>query len=66
MRQVTLGGGDDLPRHTGELRDLEAVAAIGGSFLDGVQEHERLAVLGGIQMHVGAAGHSAASPVSSK
>ena len=46
---------DDLARHAGQLRHLQAVAAVRGAFLHRVQEHDAIAVLGRIQMHVRAA-----------
>src|SRR6185295_1812072 len=51
---------DHLTRYSSEGRYLQAVAATRRSFLDRVQKHELIAVLGGIQMNVhtafGAAG----------
>ena len=46
---------DDFVRHAGELRDLQAVAAVGRAFLHRVQKHDPVAMLGRIQVHVGAA-----------
>ena len=52
FREVTPGLADDRLRHAREPRDLQAVALVRRPFLHGVQEHERVAVLGRVEVHV--------------
>src|SRR5262245_35182633 len=47
--------GDDFARHAGELRHREAVTTARRAFLHGMQEDDPVTMLGGIEMHVGAA-----------
>ena len=54
-REIRLGLPDRIRRHARELRHRHAVAAVGGTVLHRVQEHDAVAVLGRVEVHVGAA-----------
>src|SRR5512137_680949 len=50
--EVATGLADNGLWYARESRDLESVALVGGPFLHRVQEYERIAVLGRVEMHV--------------
>ena len=57
LREVGARLADRLRGNARELRDLQTVAAVCGTILDGVQEDDAVLVLDGVEVHVGAAFH---------
>src|SRR5438874_6389557 len=56
LREVTARGAHDILRNAGEVRDMDAVRAIRRAALDAMQEDDAVAMLDGVDVHVGDVG----------